>query len=347
MDKRNFLKTLGLLFISTGTITQRVSAGTTIDRNTKKPTLLKQGDCIGIIAPAGALDSEQSIMFTTEVLEKLGFRVKEGQYIRSRYGNLAGTDEQRLADLHSMFEDPEVKGILCIRGGTGVSRLLSRINYDLIARKPKVLLGYSDITGLILALYTKTGLISFHGAVGTSTWSNDLAEQFRNLFFENRLQKFINPSKKGDTFITYNDRIRTIHEGRVKGVLIGGNLTLISGLCGSKYLPDFKDTILFIEEVGEDYGRVDRMFCQLKNTGILDEIKGFIFGHCTDCHAVSGYGSFNLEQILDDYIRPLNIPAYTGARIGHIADQFILPVGARVQMDATAGTIELLEPALS
>src|SRR5690606_22750891 len=123
------------------------------------------------------------------------------------------------------------------------------------------------------ALYTKTGLISFHGAVGTSTWSNDLAEQFRNLFFENRLQKFINPSKKGDTFITYNDRIRTIHEGRVKGVLIGGNLTLISGLCGSKYLPDFKDTILFIEEVGEDYGRVDRMFCQLKNTGILDEIK--------------------------------------------------------------------------
>src|SRR5690606_29047164 len=135
-------------------------------------------------------------------------------YIRSRYGNLAGTDEQRLADLHSMFEDPEVKGILCIRGGTGVSRLLSRINYDLIARKPKVLLGYSDITGLILALYTKTGLISFHGAVGTSTWSNDLAEQFRNLFFENRLQKFINPSKKGDTFITYNDRIRTIHEGR-------------------------------------------------------------------------------------------------------------------------------------
>lgn len=348
MNKRHFLKSLGFGIVSLGLIpNESFALQSRENKRALKPSALKPGDCIGIIAPAGAVDSEDSILFTREVLEKLGFRVKEGEFIRSRYGNLAGPDEQRISDLHGMFKDSEVKGILCIRGGTGVSRLLDRIDYDLIAKNPKVFLGYSDITGLLLAFYHKTGLVSFHGAVGTSTWSNYLANKFKEQFFENDLQTFTNPAKKGDTFITYNDRIRTIHGGIVEGVLMGGNLTLISGLCGSPYLPDFKNTILFVEEVGEDYGRIDRMFCQLKNAGILSAIKGFVFGNCTDCSAVSGYGSFNLEQILNDYIRPLNIPAYTGARIGHLSDQFILPVGVDARMNADTGTIELLEPALN
>ncbi len=349
MNKRHFLKSLGIGAISfTLFSNENMALSRPMGlRGKLKPTVLKPGDYIGIIAPAGAVESEQSILLTREVLEEFGFRVKEGAHIRSRYGNLAGTDQERIDDIHAMFEDTEVKGILCIRGGTGVSRLLDRIDYNLIANNPKVLLGYSDITGLILALYTKIGLVSFHGAVGTSTWSNQLAQKFKEQFFENKLQTFANPGRKGDTFITYNDRIRTIYEGSVEGVLIGGNLTLISGLCGSVYLPDFQDTILFVEEVDEDYGRLDRMFCQLKNSGILSAIKGFVFGNCTNCHAVSGYGSFNLDQILDDYVKPLNIPAYTGARIGHLSDQFILPVGVRVRMDATIGVIELLEPALN
>ncbi|MGO1243045.1 LD-carboxypeptidase [Sphingobacterium sp. JB170] len=347
MNKRHFLKSFGLGVVSLGFWSNESRAVPLALKRTLKPATLNVGDCIGIIAPAGALDSERSILVTKELLEKLGFRVKEGEHIRSRYGNLAGTDEERLADIHQMFADPQVQGVVCIRGGTGVSRLLDRIDYSLIAKNPKVILGYSDITGLILALYTKIGLVSFHGAVGTSTWSSQLVEKFEEQFFENKLQKFVNPAKKGDTFIQYNDRIRTIHEGRVEGVLLGGNLTLVSGLCGSAFLPDFKDAILFIEEVDEDYGRVDRMFCQLKNAGILAAIKGFVFGNCTDCSPTSGYGSFNLDQILDDYIRPLNIPSYSGARIGHISDQFILPVGVTVRMDATAGIIELLEPALN
>ena len=123
-------------------------------------------------------------------------------------------------------------------------------------------------------------------------------------------------------------------------------MTVLTGLCGSSYLPSFKDAILFIEEVDEDMERVDRTFCQLKNAGILGVIKGFIFGKCTDCKPSGGYGSVTLDQLFNDYIKPLKIPAYTGAVIGHIAEQFILPVGAKVRLDAAQGTIALMEPAL-
>ena len=163
---------------------------------------------------------------------------------------------------------------------------------------------------------------------------------------ENKLVTFQNPDKKGDNVVTYKDRITTLHPGVVEGKLLGGNLTLISGLCGSPYLPDFKDSILFLEEVSESPEKVDRMFCQLMNAGILKQIKGFVFGKCTDCNPSAGFGSLNLDQILRDYIKPLGIPAYSGAVIGHIADQFLLPVGVKVRMDANKGTIEFLEKAL-
>ncbi len=207
-------------------------------------------------------------------------------------------------------------------------------------------MGYSDITALILALYAKTGLVTFHGAVGISTWTKKLAEAFKAQFVANQPAIFENPKSKGDTIVQTKDRIATIHPGIAEGILLGGNMTVLTGLCGSPYLPDFKDKILFIEEVDEDMERVDRMFCQLKNAGILGVIKGFIFGKCTNCKPSAGYGSVTLDQLFNDYIKPLKIPAYTGAVIGHIAEQFILPVGAKVHVDASLGTIALMEPAL-
>src|SRR5690606_10297728 len=157
-----------------------------------------------------------------------------------------------------------------------------------------------------------------------------------------------NPEDKSDTIIPYNNRITTIHPGAAEGKLLGGNFTLVTGLCGSPYLPDFKDAILFLEDINENMSRLDRMFCQLKNSGILSSIKCFVFGHCTDCKPIADeYTSLTLYQMLEDYIKPLGIPAYSGARIGHIRDQFILPIGVSVRMDADKGTIELLETALS
>lgn len=348
MDKRTFLKSLGLA--ATGipalSFAQEDFFKTIANQKKLLAQVLRKGDTIGLIAPAGVIDTEESIVMTREIFETFGFQVKEGKHIRSRYGNLAGKDEERLADIHSMFADKEVKAIVCIRGGAGASRLLPHIDYQLIADNPKVLLGYSDITALIMALFKKTGLISFHGAVGISTWSNTVAKNFENQFFLNHPAQFVNPTEKGDNVIQYKERITTLKSGQVEGILLGGNLTLLSGLCGSAYLPDFKNAILFLEEVDENIERVDRMFCQLKLAGILDQIKGFVFGKCTDCGPAGGYGSLTLEQVLNDYIKPLGIPAYSGAMIGHIANQFILPVGAQVKIDADKGTITLLEKVL-
>lgn len=347
MNKRSFIKSLGLGLASIPVFGQGEAlamAGQV--KSLLKGKVLKAGDTIGIITPASALPDEESITICKEVLTYFGFKVKEGKYIRERYGNLAGTDDQRLEDLHAMFADKDVAGILCIRGGAGASRLLHRIDYNMVAKNPKVLLGYSDITALIMAFQAKIGLVTFHGPVGTSTWSNYVANGFKEQLMENKLVTFQNPDKKGDNVVTYKDRITTLHPGVVEGKLLGGNLTLISGLCGSPYLPDFKDSILFLEEVSESPEKVDRMFCQLMNAGILKQIKGFVFGKCTDCNPSAGFGSLNLDQILRDYIKPLGIPAYSGAVIGHIADQFLLPVGVKVRMDANKGTIEFLEKAL-
>lgn len=346
MNKRDFLQALGLGLVAIPLLSQSGTAAVRSSEKILKGKKLQAGATIGLIAPASALDEEESISQAREVFESLGFQVKEGAHIRARYGNLAGSDEERLADLHAMFADPQVQAIVCLRGGTGASRLLDRIDYDLIAKNAKPFLGYSDVTALLLAFQAKVGLVGFHGAVGTSTWNTNLATAFNRQFISNEQQQFRNPVEKGDNLIVYKDRIRTLHSGRVEGRLLGGNLTLITGLCGTAYLPDFKGAILFVEEVEEDMSRMERMFCQLKNAGILQDIAGFIFGNCTACTPSKGYGSLTLQQLLADYIEPLKIPAYTGAKIGHIANQFILPVGALVRMDADQGTIDMLEKAL-
>lgn len=349
MDKRTFLKSLGLgigaLSLNQLNLDAAIQNIAPVQK-LLKAKVLKQGDTIGLITPAGALSDEDTITITKEVLNKLGFRVKEGQYIRARYGNLAGTDQERLSDLHAMFADPEVDGIVCIRGGNGASRLLPYIDYSLIRNNPKVLLGYSDITALILAFYAQVGLVSFHGVVGSSNWSNYVVKLFNEQFFENRLASFHNPPKSESEFVQYKNRINTITPGIAEGTIIGGNFTLLTGLCGTPYLPSFKDAILFLEEIDEKSDRMDRMFCQLRNSGILSQIKGFIFGHCTNCGPSDGYGSLTFDQMLHDYIKPLGIPAYSGARIGHISDQFLLPVGVRVRMDASKGEIHYLEKSL-
>lgn len=347
MNKRDFLKRIG---IGAGAMVFSKFAGADdyiiTARSLLKGRVLKPGDTIGLIAPAGAVEDEESITMAKEVFTYFGFSVKEGGHIRARYGNLAGTDEQRLEDLHTMFADNSIQAIVCIRGGNGASRLLNRIDYDLIGRNPKILLGYSDVTALLLAFYTKVGLVSFHGVVGISTWSNYVAQLFKDQFFDNKLACFENPKKSDTQIIQYKDRIQTINPGIAEGIMIGGNLTLLAGLCGTPYLPDFTGKILFVEEIDEKSDRLDRMFCQLMNAGILSKIKGFIFGKCTNCGPSGGYGALTVEQMLNDYIKPLGIPAYSGAMIGHIADQFLMPVGLLARMDASLGKIEYLEKSL-
>ena len=149
---------------------------------------------------------------------------------------------------------------------------------------------------------------------------------------------------QGDELVPRENRTLTITAGKASGELIGGNLTVLSALAGSPYLPDFDGRILFLEDVGEAPYRIDRMLTTLKLMGALDRIAGFVFGQCTDCDPGEGFGSLTLDQIFDDHIKPLRIPAYRGALIGHIRAQFIVPVGGRVELDADAGTLRMLEP---
>jgi muramoyltetrapeptide carboxypeptidase len=281
--------------------------------------------------------------FAKETMEAMGLKVKVGSNFKNRFGHLAGTDEERAADFNAMFADPEVKAIICLRGGSGAARILPLIDYEQVKANPKPLLGYSDITALHCALHSQTGLISFHGPNGSGSWNSFHANQFQQLFFDQELLSFKNEVTKGDDLVAKGNRIQTLIGGTVDGKILGGNLTVLTALSGSIYYPDFQDSILFIEDVGEDPYRIDRMMSTLKLNGTLGIIKGFVFGQCSDCKPGSGYGAFTVDQIMDQYIIPLNIPAYIGAMIGHIPKQFIIPVGARVRLNADQGSITLLE----
>lgn len=292
---------------------------------------LKRGDTIGMISPASSLPGEEDYDKIAATIEGFGFQVKIGTHARDHYGYLAGTDENRAADLNAMFADPEVNAILPFRGGWGSNRLLEYIDYEAIRQNPKMLIGFSDITTLLLAIYARTGLVTYHGPVGKSEWTTFTRSYFRKGVMQS--QPFRMQSKKD---------ITTLRSGRAAGTLLGGNLSVLTSMLGSAYLPRWRNSILFLEDVGEDVYRIDRMMTQLRLNGVLEQINGLIFGQCTNCGVSSGH-HFTLEQMLKDHIKEYEIPAFVGANIGHIDDMFTLPIGIRAEMDADTGTIGLLE----
>jgi muramoyltetrapeptide carboxypeptidase len=311
-----------------------------------KPPRLRAGDTVGLINPAGATFQADDVSIARETLAALGLGMKTGEHLLDRYGYLAGTDKDRAADVNAMFADPEVDAILTLRGGWGCNRILDMLDYEAIAKNPKVLMGYSDITSLLLALNAKTGLVTFHGPVGISTWNEYSTSYVQRLLFNAEVFSMENPKETGDSLVRIKDRVLTINGGKAKGKMYGGNLTVLTAMVGSKYLPDFKNNILFLEEVGEDIYRVDRMLTQLKLSGILSQISGFVFGKCSDCGPGKGYGSLTLEEVLDDHIKPLGIPAWYGSMIGHIENKFTIPLGTEIEIDADSGRISLLEAAV-
>ena len=342
MDRRHFLG--GTALAATFWSLAAPAAATSSPPRRLLPVPLAKGDTIGLVSPSSAFEDSFSLQLAREAMEALGFKVKAGAHFAARRGHLAGTDAERAGDLNAMFADPEVRAIVCVRGGSGAARLLPLLDYDAIRRNPKVLLGYSDITALHCALQAKTGLVTFHGQIGSGSWNAFNADQFRRVFFERELMDYRNKVEAGDELVPRRNRTITIRGGKVSGELVGGNLTVLAALAGSPYLPDFRGKILFLEDVGEAPYRIDRMLSTLRLMGALDQAAGVIFGECTECDPGNGYGSLTLPQIFDDYFKPLKVPAYRGAMIGHIRQQFIVPCGGRVEMDADAGTFRMLDP---
>jgi muramoyltetrapeptide carboxypeptidase len=315
---------------------------------TVRPRRLQPGDTVGLVDPASATWEPMNIEIVAESLAALGYKTKRGANLLARHGYFAGTDEQRAADLNAMFADPEVRAIHCVRGGWGCARLLPRLDWQMIARNPKILLGYSDVTALLLSLYAKTGLVTFHGPMGISRWNPFNVGFLKRVLQEGEAVTFENlrEIKKEDDLTVVENRVQTLRPGTARGRLLGGNLTVLTSLVGSGYLPDWDGCILFIEDVEEAPYRIDRMLTQLQLAGILQKARAVIWGTCTKCDPGEGFGSLTVTDVLRDHLLPLNVPAWSGAMIGHVDRQFTLPVGTEVEVDATAGTLRMLEPAV-
>ena len=312
------------------------------------PSRLSAGDTVALVAPASATFNSVDVAIARESLEGLGLKVKVGEHVLSRHGYLSGTDKDRAADINRFFRDDDVRAVLPIRGGWGSSRVLPHLDFDLIRRNPKVVLGYSDITALHLAIHAKTGLVTFHGPNGMGRWDEWSVDIVRRMLFDGEAMTLANPRKLSDrnALTPIEHRVQTIKAGTARGRLIGGNLTVMTAILGSPFVPSTDGAILFLEDVGEDLYRIDRMFTQLKLAGILDRIRGFVFGTCSECGPGEGFASLTLEEILADHITPLGVPAWFGAMIGHATPQWTVPVGAEAEIDAAAGTIRLLAPAV-
>jgi muramoyltetrapeptide carboxypeptidase len=315
----------------------------------QKPPRLRPGDTVGIISPAGATYQRDRIDLVIDAVQALGFVPKVAPHALERYGYLAGVDQDRAADVNAMFADPTVAALLPVRGDWGSARILPYLDYDLIRAHPKVLIGFSDITALLLGIHAQTGLVTFHGPHGLTSWRADQVEPLRQVVMAAATLTYTNPLLGADQDRLMRDqgRIQTLTPGRATGRLIGGNLSVLSGLVGSPYMPNTQGAILFLEDVGEPPYRIDRMLTQLKLAGLLQGLAGFVFGQCRSCGPGETYGSLTLEEILQDHIQPLGIPAWSGAWIGHVEPLWTLPVGGRVAIDAGVGRIQMLEAAVS
>ena len=245
-----------------------------------------------------------------DTLKVLGLKARVGKHVFDRRGYFAGRDEDRAADLNAMFADPEVKAVHCVRGGWGAARLLPFLDWNTIARNPKILVGYSDITALLLSFHAKTGLVTFHGPVGASTWNAFNLDWMKRVLWNAEAATFANAKEANDTLVPVKNRTRVITPGKARGRLLGGNLTVFTTIIGSGYLPDFRDCILFLEDVEEAPYSLDRMFTQLKLAGILGQAKGVVWGTCDKCDPGEGFGSLTIPDVLDDHVE-----AARGARV--------------------------------
>jgi len=345
ISRRYFLHRTGLSSLAA------FSFGTTsvysrTSQNLHKPPRLKPGDTVGVVSPASITYEQVRLEIMEETLAALNLKMKIGSHATDRWGYFAGSDQNRANSINELFADSDVNAIFALQGGWGCARLLPLLDYDLIRQHPKIFMGFSDITALLIALYVRCGLITFHGPTGNSTWNKFSTDYLRRILFDAKSVLMENPKEIGDNLTQIEDRIRTINPGIYRGRLVGGNLTVLSSIIGSKYLPDWRGHILFLEDIGEAIYRIDRMLTQLKLAGVLDQISGFVFGKCTDCKPDSGYSSFTFEEVLNDHIKSLGIPAWHGSMIGHIKNKFTIPLGVEVEIDATKGTIKMLEPAV-
>jgi len=282
-------------------------------------------------------------------LEGLGLRVKPGKHLRAAWGGYAGTIAQRVEDLHAMFADREVRGIWVARGGSGANALLPHLDYGLVRRNPKVFVGYSDLTALHLAFLAKARLVSFHGPVSSSRFSDFSATFLRAVLMEGGAGRelLVAEANEADATEPGQPPFAAIRPGVATGRLLGGNLSVVASLVGTPYMPAARDALVFLEDVGEAPYRIDRMLTQLAQAGITSQAAGVALGVFRKCVPPDDEPSLTLAEVIRTQMEALPGPSAYGLSIGHIPRQITLPLGIRARFDATARTITLLESAVA
>jgi muramoyltetrapeptide carboxypeptidase len=283
-----------------------------------------------------------------ELCRALDYEPLTGPHAGNRSGYLAGTDDDRLADLNAALQDERIDAVWCLRGGYGVTRIIDRVDFDALVRRPKAIIGFSDITALLAGVTRHAGLVAFHAPVARSPMPGFSRRHFERVLTEpGPAGQLEAPATPPDMLVARDHRIVTLRAGVAEGPLAGGNLTLLQCLIGTPWFPDLEGTILVLEDANEDLYRVDRMLAHLRAVGVLRGLAGVAIGQFTDCKRFTGDGAFGFDELLGQYLLPLGIPAAIGFPVGHIDAQWTLPLGVRARLDAGAGTLTILEPAVA
>lgn len=302
-----------------------------------RPPRLATGDTVALVSPASPPRSRRVLLLGKTRLEQLGLRVVIGRHALAERGYLAGPDRARLHDLEAAFRDPRIRAIFCTRGGFGVSRFLGAFDLSVARRHPKALVGFSDITVLHLALQ-RAGVVSFWGPMPcTGGWTPFSVRRLVRVLMAGDAPGCVPCSSRG--------RAAALRPGVAEGRLTGGTLSLLAASLGTPYEVDTLNRIVFLEDVGEEPYRVDRMLTQLIAAGKLSDAAGVAVGVFADARIrrAPGRRSLTMREVCADHLLPLKIPVLGGLAVGHIPDQVTLPYGIKARLDARARTLELLE----
>lgn len=301
-----------------------------------KPKALQAGDTIGIVAPAGPV-TKKAISGAEKYLVSKGYRVKVGRNLFKKRGYLAGTDRERAADLNVMFADKKVRAIVCARGGYGTIRFLDRLDYRLIRRNPKILIGFSDITALQQAVWARTGLVTFYGPMATIDLKLNM-----NRFTENHLWPVLTGKSGKGTGLTGGSAWKIYKGEKCRGRILGGCFSLLYPLIGTPYQPDFRNTILVVEDIEEDPYMIDKGLHQMRHAGILKQLNGLVIGKMTRCVARKK-PTLTLDQVIRDLVPYINGPVVADLDFGHTPSKLTVPLGIQGAVDTRKKTFTMLE----
>ena len=289
---------------------------------------IKEGSKLGIIAPAFPPDAEKLRKGIDYLLSK-GFEADTAESLTAKHGYFAGSDDLRLKDLYRMYADPTIDAIICARGGWGTLRLLDKLDYNLIRNNPKLLIGYSDITTLQLAIWAKTGVPSLSGPMVAVEMGSGILD-----FTEKHFWQIVNNRGDDYSFDINSKEIEIWRNGKARGLLLGGCLSMVVHQLGTPYSPDYRGAVLFLEEIGEEPYKIDRYLAQLKQAGVLDNINGLILGNFIDCdNDDSKRDSFTCKEVLQDYFAASSYPVIYNFPYGHGMYKFSMPIGVQAVLD--------------